>query len=137
MRRRTNIAPAKLIIALFLAIAMSHIPATTVLQAEDALRIQMPSPQTGQASRKGQILEGSQFVQPSPREREAIYQLLAVKPRPKTLKDADMKYLKGLLNKQTWFGFDHKMVHEIWSEATGKEWRDTEGTLHPKNEAFR
>jgi hypothetical protein len=131
MRHRANIAPTRVGIVLLLAFSISHILAAAMLQAENAVPIQAPSTQTGQALRKGQILEGSQVVQPSPREREAIYQLLAAKPRPKTLKDADMKYLKGLLNKQTWFGFDHKMVHEIWSEATGKEWRDTGGPLRP------
>jgi hypothetical protein len=137
MRQRANIAPTRIVIVLLLAFAMSHILAAAMLQAEDAVPIQVPSTQTGQALRKGQILEGSQVVEPSPREREAIYQLLAAKPRPKTLKDADVKYLKRLLDKQRWFGFDQKMVHEIWSEVSGKEWRDTEGTLYPKNEAFR
>lgn len=70
-------------------------------------------------------------MRPSPRERDAIYQLLAAKPRPKTLKEADMKYLKGLVEKATWFGFEQKMVHEIWSEVSGKEWRDAEGSLYP------
>jgi len=32
-------------------------------------------------------------------EREAISQLHTAKPRPKTLKDADMKYLRDLLDK--------------------------------------
>jgi hypothetical protein len=131
MSQRADIAPPRVVIVLLLAFTISHILAAAMLQAEDAVPIQAPSTQTGQALRKGQILEGSQVVQPSPREREAIYQLLAVKPRPKTLKDADMKYLKGLLEKQRWFGFDQKMVHEFWSEVNGKEWRDTEGPLRP------
>jgi hypothetical protein len=137
MSQRADIAPPRVMIVLLLAFTISHILAAAMLQAENAVPIQAPSTQTGQALRKGQILEGSHVVKPSPREREAIYQLLAAKPRPKTLKDADMKYLKGLLDKQRWFGFDQKMVHEIWSEVTGKEWRDTEGPVHPKNEGFR
>ena len=137
MRQRAGIAPARVVIALLPAIIISLVPATAMLRAEDAIRIQMPAPQTNHASGKGQILEGSQVVQPSPRERDAIYQLLAAKPRTKTLKEADIKYLKRLIDKATWFGFEQKVVREIWSEVSGKEWRDTEGPLHPKNEAFR
>ncbi|NOS81881.1 MAG: hypothetical protein HOP32_09915 [Nitrospira sp.] len=137
MRQRAAIAPARVVIALLPAIAINLVPATAMLGAEDAIRIQMPAPQTNHASGKGQILDGSQVVQPSPRERDAIYQLLAANPRPKTLKEADMKYLKRLLNKATWFRFEQKMVRDIWLEVNGKEWRDTEGPLHPKNEAFR
>jgi hypothetical protein len=108
--------------------------AITVLRAEDAVRIQMPLTQTGQTSRQGQILEGSQLVRPSPRERDAVSQLLMAKPRPKTLKDADMKYLKGLLDKAAWFGFERRIVHEMWTEVSGKEWHDTEVSQPPKNE---
>ena len=63
------------------------------------------------------------MVRLSLKEREAIYQLLALKPRPKTLKDADMKYLKDLRDKAAWFGFEQQMVHEIWAGTSGKEWR--------------
>jgi hypothetical protein len=88
----------------------------------------------GQASRQGQALEGTQIVRPSPRERAAISQLLTTTPRPKTLKDADIKYLEDLLNKAAWFGFERRIVHEIWTEVSGKEWHDTEVTQPPKNE---
>ena len=124
----------RILIYLLLAITMNFLPAITVLHAEDALRIQMQLPQMSQASRQGQVLEGSQMVRPSPRGGDAISQLLTAKPRPKTLKDADIKYLKNLLNKTAWFGFEQKIVHEIWTEVSGKEWRDTEGSQLPKNE---
>ena len=117
----------KFLIALLLAIMMNMMSAISVLRAEDISRIPMQLTQMGQAPRKGPFLEGSQMVRPSPREREAIYQLLALTPRPKTLKDADMKYLQNLRDKGTWFGFDQRMVHAIWADVNGKEWRDTEG----------
>jgi hypothetical protein len=109
-------------------------PATAVLSAEDAVRIQMQLTQRSQASRQGQVLEGSQMVRPSPRERDAVSQLLTAKPRPKTLKDADIKYLKDLLNKAAWVGFERRIVHEMWTEVSGKEWHDTEAFQPPKNE---
>ena len=109
-------------------------PALAVLRAEDALRIQMQLPQKSQTQRQGQVLEGSQIVRTSPRERAAISQLLTTKPRPKTLKDADIKYLKDLLDKATWFGFERRIVHEIWTEVSGKEWHDIEVLQPPKSE---
>jgi glucose-6-phosphate-specific signal transduction histidine kinase len=109
-------------------------PAIAVLSAEDAVRIQMQLTQRSQASRQGQVLEGSQMVRPSPRERDAVSQLLTIKPRPKTLKDADIKYLKDLLNKAAWVGFERRIVHEMWTEVSGKEWHDTEAFQPPKNE---
>lgn len=117
----------KVSIVLFLAVAMNMMPAISVLSAEDTSPIPMQLAQMSQAPRKGPFLEGSQMVRPSPREREAIYQMLALKPRPKTLKDADVKYLQNLRDKGTWYGFEQRMMHEIWADVNGKEWRDTEG----------
>lgn len=121
--RRTR----RVLIVLLLAITMNMMPAISVLRAEDTSHIPMHLTQMTQAPQKGPFLEGSQMVRPSLREREAIHQLLALKPRPKTLKDADMKYLQNLRDKGTWFGFDQRMVHAIWADVNGKEWRDTEG----------
>ena len=106
---------------------MHMMPAISVLRAEDTSRIPMQLTQMSQAPRKGPFLEGSQIVHPSLREREAIHQLLALKPRPKTLKDADIKYLQNLRDKGTWYGFEQRMVHGIWADVNGKEWRDAEG----------
>jgi hypothetical protein len=78
------------LIFFFLAVII-FTPALAVLSAEDAFRIQMQSTPKGQAPRQGQVLEGAQLVRPSARERDAVSQLLATKPRPKTLKDADIK----------------------------------------------
>jgi hypothetical protein len=124
----------RVLIFLFLAITISFMPAIAVLSAEDAVRIQMQLTQRSQASRQGQVLEGSQMVRPSPRERDAVSQLLTIKPRPKTLKDADIKYLKDLLNKAAWVGFERRIVHDMWTEVSGKEWHDTEVSQPPKNE---
>jgi hypothetical protein len=124
----------RVLIFLFLAITINFTPATAVLSAEDAVRIQMQLTQRSQASRQGQVLEGSQMVRPSPRERDAVSQLLTIKPRPKTLKDADIKYLKDLLNKAAWVGFERRIVHDMWTEVSGKEWHDTEVSQPPKNE---
>ena len=123
----------RVVIFLLLAITIL-LPAIAVVSAEDAVRIQMQLTQMGQAPRQGQVLEGSQIVRPSPRERDAVSQLLTIKPRPKTLKDADMKYLKSLLDKPAWFGFERRIVHEMWTEVSGKEWHDTEALQPPKNE---
>ena len=45
-----------------------------------------------------------------------------------------MKYLKNLLAKPAWVGFERRIVHEMWTEVSGKEWRDTEVSQPPKNE---
>jgi hypothetical protein len=114
----------RVLIVLLLGITMDITPAISVSHAEDTSRIPMQLIQMSPAPRKGPFLEGAQKVRPSPREREAIHQLLALKPRPKTLKDADVKFLQDLRNKGTWFGLDQRMVHEIWAEVNGTEWRD-------------
>ena len=114
----------RILIVLLLAITMDVTSAISVLRAEETPRIPMHLTQMSQAPRKNPFLEGGQMVRPSPREREAIHQLLALKPRPKTLKDADMKFLQGLRDKASWFVLDQRMVHEIWAEVNGMEWRD-------------
>ena len=136
-RGQKNGTAYPIFLLLFLALSINFMSAIAVLRAEDAVRIQMPLTQTGQTSRQGQVLEGSQLVRPSPRERDAVSQLLMAKPRPKTLKDADMKYLKGLLDKAAWFGFERRIVHEMWTEVSGKEWDDTEVPHLLKNEKSR
>ena len=114
----------RICIVLFLAINVNATLAISVLRAEETPRVPMQLTQASQAPRKGSFLEASQKVQPSPREREAIHQLLALKPRPKMLKDADMKFLQGLRDKASWFVLDQRMVHEIWAEVHGNEWDD-------------
>jgi hypothetical protein len=71
-------------------------------------------------------------VRPSPKELAAISEVLETRPRPKTLTDADIKYLKELLGKPAWYGFEQRIVHEIWTEVNGKEWRNTEGAESPR-----
>ncbi|HSL03802.1 MAG TPA: hypothetical protein VK901_09730 [Nitrospiraceae bacterium] len=115
---------ASRIVIVLLLVTLNITSAISVLRAEDTSRIPMQLTQMSQTPPKGSFLEGSQMVRPSPREREAIYQLLALTPRPKSLKGADVKYLQDLRNKGTWFGFDQRMVHEIWAEVNGKEWGD-------------
>jgi len=116
----------KVLMALLLATAMPIAPGMSILRAEDALPVPMQLAQVNQPTRKGLVLEDSQMVKPTQKEREAIHQLLATKPRQKTLKNADRKYLKGLLDKAAWVGFERRVVHEMWTEMSGKEWRDTE-----------
>ena len=124
----------RILIVFLLAITMDVTPAISVLRAEETPRIPMQFTQLNQTPRKNPFFDGAQMVRPSPKEREAVYQLLALKPRPKTLKDADMKFLQGLRDKASWFVLDQRMVHEIWAEVHGKEWGDTEGR---KNEPSR
>ena len=121
------------LILLLLAIT-SITPAIAALRAEDALHVQTQLAQTSQASRQGGPLEGAQLVQPSPMERAVVSQMLTTKPRPKTLKDADIQYLNELLHKAAWYGFERRIVHKLWTEVSGKEWHDPEVSQPPKNE---
>jgi hypothetical protein len=114
----------RVVIALLLAITVNATSAISVLRAEETPRIPMQLTQLNQTPRKNPLFEGGQMVRPSPKEREAVHQMLALKPRPKTLKDADMKFLQGLRDKASWFVLDQRMVHEIWAEVYGKEWDD-------------
>lgn len=125
-QRDSRITRARVLVVLLLTIAMNGSPTISVLHAEDTSHIRMHVAEMRQAPRKGPVLEGSQMVRPSPREREAVHQLLALKPRPKTLKEADVKYLQGLRDKASWFVLERRMVHEIWAEVNDKEWPDIE-----------
>lgn len=125
-QKDSRIIRARVLAVLLLAIAINGSPAISMLHAEDTSHIRMHVAEMRQAPRKGPVLEGSQMVRPSPREREAVHQLLALNPRPKTLKEADVKYLQGLRDKASWFVLERRMVHEIWAEVNGKEWRDIE-----------
>jgi hypothetical protein len=115
------------LIVLLLAITMNIAPGIPGLRAEDALCAPMQLAQANQTPRKNPALEDSQMVKPTQKEREAIRQLLATHRPQQTLKNADKKYLKGLLDKAAWFGFERRIVHEMWTEMSGREWRDTEG----------
>ena len=114
----------RVVIVLLLAITVNATLAISVLRAEETPRVSMQLTQLNQTPRKNPLFEGGQMVRPSPKEREAVHQMLALKPRPKTLKDADMKFLQGLRDKASWFVLDQRMVHEIWAEVNGKEWDD-------------
>jgi hypothetical protein len=114
----------RVVIVLLLAITVNATLAISVLRAEETPRVSMQLTQLNQTPRKNPLFEGGQMVRPSPKEREAVHQMLALKPRPKTLKDADMKFLQGLRDKASWFVLDQRMVHEIWAEVYGKEWDD-------------
>jgi hypothetical protein len=116
----------KVLMALLLATAIPIATGMSMLRAEDTLPVPMQLAQVNQPPRKGPVLEDSQMVKPTQKEREAIHQLLATKPPQKALKNADRKYLKGLLDKPAWIGFERRVVHEMWTEMSGKEWRDTE-----------
>ncbi|RPH75319.1 MAG: hypothetical protein EHM80_16415 [Nitrospiraceae bacterium] len=107
-----------------MAIIVNATSAISGLCAEETPPVLMQLAQLNQSPRKNPFLEGGQMVRPSPREREAVHQMLALKPRPKTLKEADMKFLQGLRDKASWFVLDQRMVHEIWAEVNGMEWRD-------------
>lgn len=112
------------VIALILTIGLNAPSAISVLRAEETSHVPMQLAQLNQTPRKNPFLEGGYVVRPSPREREMVHQMLALKPRPKTLKDADIRFLQGLRDKASWFVLDQRMVHEIWSEVHGKEWED-------------
>ena len=129
MTRRSSCMPdpqqaLRVVIALLLAIGLNATSAISVLRAEEMSHVPMQLAQLNQPPRKNPFLEGGQMVRPSPREREAVHQMLGLKLRPKTLKEADIRFLQKLRDKGTWFSFDQHMVHEIWSEVYGKEWED-------------
>ena len=118
---------------LLLVTTIHVVPAMAASNAEAAVYIQMHTTQMNQGARQGQPLQGAPIVRPSLRERDAISEVLMTKPRPKTLTDADTKYLKELRDKPSWFGFEQRIVHEMWAEVTGKEWRSTEGAEMPRS----
>lgn len=126
---------SRILVFLLLVIVIYATSATAALSAKELAHTRMYTTQINQASRRGEGFQGSQLVRPSPREREAISEVLMTKPRPKTLTDADMKLLKELLHKPTWFGFEQRIVHDIWAEVSGKKWPDTDGTASPRNKA--
>jgi hypothetical protein len=119
--------PSKVLGLILLVTAVAVLPAIAVSSAEDVVYIQMQLTQMNRGARQGQPLPGVPVVRPSLRERDAISEVLTTKPRPKSLTDADIKYLKELRDKPTWFGFEQRIVHEIWAEVNGKEWSNTEG----------
>lgn len=118
---------------MFLVTSIHVMPAEAISNAEAVTRIHIYLTQTSQSSRQGEPPQGSQRVRPSPKELAAISEVLATRPRPKTLTDADIKYLKELLGKPTWYGFEQRIVHEIWSEVSGKEWHHPDGADVQKN----
>ena len=60
-------------------------------------------------------LNEQKMFRPSPQEREAINKLIDMKPRPKTFNEADITYLKALLNKAAWIGSERRIMHEMWA----------------------
>ena len=85
--------------------------------------------QQEQAARREHML-----VRPAPQEPEAVRTLINMKPRPKTFTEANMKYLKGLLDKAAWMGREQRIVHEMWTEGTGKQWEPRDADHQPQLE---
>ena len=79
-------------------------------------------------------IDEQKLFRPTPQEREAVSKLLDMKPRPKTFNEADIRYLKGLLDKAAWLGADQRIVHQMWTEVTGKEWgtSDVDSSKQPE-----
>ena len=116
-----------------LLVTMIHvIPTQATSSTEGVAQTQIYKTQSSQSSRQGEPPQGPLRVRPSPRELAAISEVLAMRPRPKTLTDADLKFLKELLGKPAWYGFEQRIVHEVWAEVNGKEWRNTEGAESPR-----
>jgi hypothetical protein len=111
------------ILACLLLLAMVYVMVERAsARAEQVVHTYLHRTQTSQESRQGKSSQAQQLVRPTPRELAGISDVLAATPRPKTLTDADTKYLKGLLGKPAWFSFEQRIVHELWTEVTGKEW---------------
>ena len=81
-------------------------------------------------------LDEQKLFRPSPQEREAINKLIEMKPRPKAFNEADTKYLKALLDKAAWLGGDRRIMHEMWTEATGKQWGASDGNTPKQPEGM-
>lgn len=79
--------------------------------------------------------ESQRLVRPTPQEREAVAKLLQQSPRPKTLNEADVKFLTSLLEKPAWLGTERRIMHDIWKEVTGKELsgEEAQGTKSPSD----
>jgi len=74
-------------------------------------------------------LNEQKLFRPSPEEREAINKLIDMKPRPKTFNEADIKYLRGLLDRAVWLGAERRIMHEMWAEGTGKKWEARDANI--------
>ena len=123
-----------ILLGCMLSVTTIHvIPAEAISNAEAVTRIQIYKMQSSQPSPQRGAPQGSQRVRPSPKELAAISEVLATRPRPKTLTDADIKYLRELLAKPAWYSFEQRIVHEVWTEVSGKEWSNTDGAESPKN----
>jgi hypothetical protein len=123
------------LLGFMLSVTMIHvIPTQATSSTEGVLPIQIYNTQSSQSSRQGEPPQGSQRVRPSPRELAAISEVLAMRPRPKALTDADRKFLKELLGKPAWYGFEQRIVHDVWAEVNGKKWSDADGGVSaPRN----
>jgi len=102
------------------------LPPFAVSQKSTQDLVEMPRYQVAQSA-----LNDQKLFRPTPQEREAINKLLDMKPRPKTFNEADVTYLKALLNKAAWLGIERRIMHKIWSEVTGKPWGASDGN-NPK-----
>ena len=120
-------------IFLLVAITIST-PAIAVVSAEDAVSIEMQSTQKSQAPCEGQVIEGSQNGRPSLRERDAVSQILL----PNHAQDSEgCRYevqFENLHDKPAWFGYERRIVHEMWTDLSGKQWHKTEVSQRSRNE---
>ena len=69
-----------------------------------------------------EVQNDQRLFRPSPQEREAVNNLIDMKPRPKTFNDADIRYLKGVRDKAAWLGAERRIMHQMWTDATRKQW---------------
>jgi hypothetical protein len=60
-----------------------------------------------------------------------------MKPRSKTFNEADIKYLKALLDKAAWLGGERRILHEMWAEVTGKQFGASDGNAPKQPEGTR
>ncbi|HKC96126.1 MAG TPA: hypothetical protein VKB81_19105 [Nitrospira sp.] len=111
MMTRAHLASLAIIISGF-----SHLPCSSFAD-DSAILLEMMRQQQARSA-----ADEVRLFRPSPQEREAVGKLIEMKPRPKTFNDADIRYLKTLLDKATWFGAERRIMHEMWAEAIGKEW---------------
>jgi len=81
--------------------------------------MERPDESKDQADGAGECAD-RKLVRPSPKERVAVIKLLEQKPRPKTFIDADIKYLRALMEKAVWTGAERRILGEIWQEAMGQ-----------------
>jgi hypothetical protein len=117
-----------------LGVGLASVLLVSTLSQEAAADVASPAGKMQLFQQEQAVRREHMLVRPTPQEREAVKTLINMKPRPKTFTEADMKYLKGLLGRAAWMGGEQRIVHEMWTEGTGKQWEPRLADHQPQPE---